>query len=249
MLTKVIIGAAAIGFVMCMAAEFAVAGFVPIPLGFEYTVTTTVTPLDTHKYRFEYDILNVTDQIGTTWTGFDVFNLTIPAETQISSVVVPLSYRGSPGYWWYAVSATSDPLKKELYAAGAERASVYPIGGAAHISFIADNVQVGVADLFLTTYWDHNIPSKSYYTNSAGNYTTYQTTVPGPVAIPKPTCPLADLSKDCWVNLEDFALLAANYLRDDCTSPDWCGGADIDHTGAVNLADLAILTDEWLQIP
>ena len=64
--------------------------------------------------------------------------------------------------------------------------------------------------------------------------------------IPEPSCPLADLSGDCFVNMEDFAILASEWLSDDCVEPDWCGGADLDNSGIVSWEDLAELAMQWL---
>ena len=63
---------------------------------------------------------------------------------------------------------------------------------------------------------------------------------------PEPSCPSADLSGDCFVNMKDFALFASAWLRHDCVTPDWCGGADFDASGAVGLKDLAELVSQWL---
>jgi hypothetical protein len=56
----------------------------------------------------------------------------------------------------------------------------------------------------------------------------------------------ADLSGDCFVDLEDLALFASAWLRTDCVTPDWCGGADLDASGDVGLKDLAELVSQWL---
>jgi hypothetical protein len=57
---------------------------------------------------------------------------------------------------------------------------------------------------------------------------------------------LGDLNGDCEVSATDLALLAGNWLRSDCIAPDWCGGADIDTSSAVDSQDLAAQTDNWL---
>jgi sulfatase modifying factor 1 len=63
---------------------------------------------------------------------------------------------------------------------------------------------------------------------------------------PEPSCPSADLSGDCFVNMKDFALLASAWQRTGCVAPDWCGGADINTSGAAGLDDLAELVSQWL---
>lgn len=59
--------------------------------------------------------------------------------------------------------------------------------------------------------------------------------------------PLGDLSGDRSVNFVDFTMFAGHWLRDDCREPDWCGGADFDRTGSVDIEDLAVLGGNWLK--
>jgi hypothetical protein len=66
------------------------------------------------------------------------------------------------------------------------------------------------------------------------------------IVITVPCLLTADLSGDCFVDLEDLAVFASEWLRTDCVTPDWCGGADMDTTGDVGLSDLAELVSQWL---
>ena len=51
----------------------------------------------------------------------------------------------------------------------------------------------------------------------------------------------------CIVNLEHFALFASHWLESPCgTDDNWCGGADLDKQGDVNVIDLEILASHWL---
>ena len=59
--------------------------------------------------------------------------------------------------------------------------------------------------------------------------------------------PLGDLDIDNTVILTDFSLLAAQWGRMDCSAPAWCGGADFDHSGSVDAADLALFAAHWLE--
>ena len=66
-------------------------------------------------------------------------------------------------------------------------------------------------------------------------------------------CPLADIASlqgtgitDCFVNIYDFAALASHWLNL-CSQPNWCGNADFDKNGKVELADFVTLAEEWLQ--
>jgi len=62
---------------------------------------------------------------------------------------------------------------------------------------------------------------------------------------PAPSCPSADLTGNCFVDMEDLALFALEWLQDDCVTPDWCGKADIDTSGKVNFLDFAIMASQW----
>jgi hypothetical protein len=43
-------------------------------------------------------------------------------------------------------------------------------------------------------------------------------------------------------------LLANQWLRSDCqASNNWCQDADFDHSGSVDVLDLAELTQHWLE--
>jgi hypothetical protein len=58
----------------------------------------------------------------------------------------------------------------------------------------------------------------------------------------------ADIDGNNKVNLVDFELLAAAWLDAGCSVLDkWCGNADTNHGGTVDMADLSNLTSEWLQ--
>jgi hypothetical protein len=39
--------------------------------------------------------------------------------------------------------------------------------------------------------------------------------------------------------------MASNWLDNTCSSPGWCGGADIDYSGDVNFIDFALLASHW----
>jgi hypothetical protein len=59
----------------------------------------------------------------------------------------------------------------------------------------------------------------------------------------------SDLNIDRSVNLTDLASLAGRWL-DTCSGPGWCGGADINASSRVDLADFGKLVDEWmLKVP
>jgi hypothetical protein len=51
----------------------------------------------------------------------------------------------------------------------------------------------------------------------------------------------------CIVDLEDFAQFAAYWLEVSCDAGnDYCGGANLDGENGVNIDDLTVLANEWL---
>jgi len=56
-----------------------------------------------------------------------------------------------------------------------------------------------------------------------------------------------DLNNDDAVDLTDFAGLMHAWLDSPCFGPQWCDAADMDHSVAVDWADLILLANHWLQ--
>lgn len=56
-------------------------------------------------------------------------------------------------------------------------------------------------------------------------------------------CP-NDLNRDGRIDAADLRIIADLWLNP-CTAPDWCAGADLDHSQRVDLADLAALAAYW----
>lgn len=54
-----------------------------------------------------------------------------------------------------------------------------------------------------------------------------------------------DFDDDDDVDFADYAPVGNNWMAG-CTSPDWCGGTDINRSGAVDLDDLRIFAESWL---
>ncbi len=51
----------------------------------------------------------------------------------------------------------------------------------------------------------------------------------------------------CIVGFRHFATFAAHWLDGDCNDlNNWCGGADLDYSGAVDWVDLDLFVGEWL---
>lgn len=57
---------------------------------------------------------------------------------------------------------------------------------------------------------------------------------------------MADISNDDIVNFNDFAILAAHWLEEECGYSARCQGSDLQQNGIINLADLLLITDHWL---
>jgi len=58
--------------------------------------------------------------------------------------------------------------------------------------------------------------------------------------------PAGDLNGDLFTDALDIQDFASQWLQAGCTEPDWCGGADIDRNGRVDLGDFAELGWDWL---
>jgi subtilisin family serine protease len=57
----------------------------------------------------------------------------------------------------------------------------------------------------------------------------------------------ADINHDCFVSWDDLQTLITQWLNTPCSgSNNWCDGADITHSGSVNMSDFSKLADEWL---
>ena len=59
-------------------------------------------------------------------------------------------------------------------------------------------------------------------------------------------CPSADLTGDCVVNFNDFAIFAEWWMKDCKLSNNFCDGTDIDLSSRVDENDLADMAAEWL---
>ena len=58
--------------------------------------------------------------------------------------------------------------------------------------------------------------------------------------------PTRDFNDDQIVNLLDFAVLSSYWLATDCNDCNWCDETDIDTDGDVDVDDLVLFTDYWL---
>lgn len=56
-----------------------------------------------------------------------------------------------------------------------------------------------------------------------------------------------DYDSDSNVNFSDYTVFASQWNRSDCGEPDYCDGADVNLSGAVDLPDLEIFAYYWLK--
>jgi hypothetical protein len=92
---------------------------------------------------------------------------------------------------------------------------------------------------YLTAGWD--------FLGEGGNGTADVWTMKAGGGYPQHVWSRLDLDGRSGVCFGDFAVLAGRW-QDSCwPSPD-CGGADIDFSGVVDGADLAVLCDAWLAV-
>lgn len=164
-----------------------------IPLSGEYLINVSTTQLDFDSYIFQYEVTNINQQVGSSFTGLDGFMVQIPNSAIITNITNPVSYRGSPGYWFNPdwsdttfYNATEAPLlagNNWLRWWGADPVSVYPIGSTAAFSFQADGVAIGISSAVQVTYWGNQTPLADYFTIPTGNYTAFSTSLISPVAV------------------------------------------------------------------
>lgn len=92
----------------------------------------------------------------------------------------------------------------------------------------------------------------SYLLQAGKEYSVAVWTMPGAMgqlgALGAGAYSLADvlLQFRCVINLEEYANLASMWLQTGCQDPDWCNGADLDHSTEVDISDLTELAAYWL---
>ncbi|MHC4558419.1 MAG: hypothetical protein ACYS80_14065 [Planctomycetota bacterium] len=58
--------------------------------------------------------------------------------------------------------------------------------------------------------------------------------------------PTRDFNRDEKVDIPDYVTLAFYWLEENCSEPNWCGGADISREGWVDMEDFALFEKFWL---
>jgi hypothetical protein len=56
-----------------------------------------------------------------------------------------------------------------------------------------------------------------------------------------------DFNKDTIVDFHDFAILASYWQETNCNIIDWCDGTDLDINGSVDVNDLMLFCQYWLE--
>jgi len=58
----------------------------------------------------------------------------------------------------------------------------------------------------------------------------------------------SDVTYDGRVSIEDFAVLASEWMNGECNSANgFCDGSDLDYNGSFNTTDLSLLISHWLE--
>jgi hypothetical protein len=140
-------------------------------------------------------------------------------------------------------AGASSPFPTQAY--GASRAS-FDTFRALHPGFL--KAMFNADNIVLQYIAANGDASHDDYTEITGTHNpgdvVYTYTINAPDS--NTVCPSADLTGDCFVDLEDIEVLTANWLNDCNVSDDWCNGADITQNGTVNLSDFAVSAEQWL---
>jgi hypothetical protein len=59
--------------------------------------------------------------------------------------------------------------------------------------------------------------------------------------------PIADFLCPDGVNFFDYSFFASHWAEDNCALSDDCDGRDLDQLGSVDIKDLGIFADNWLE--
>lgn len=56
-----------------------------------------------------------------------------------------------------------------------------------------------------------------------------------------------DFTNDTKVDFSDYAILASQWLKTDCSDPGWCQGTDLNTDGNIDYNDLRLFCEYWLE--
>ena len=85
--------------------------------------------------------------------------------------------------------------------------------------------------------WNLPIPAQETKTLPPGSSMNFS----GTYTLPNP-----NINSDHIVNFIDFSIFAGQWANS-CIVPDWCNGADLNHSGTVDFNDLLIMVENWLE--
>jgi hypothetical protein len=55
-----------------------------------------------------------------------------------------------------------------------------------------------------------------------------------------------DFNGDSEINFLDYAMVVEKW-GESCSAPDWCDGVDMDQNGVIDIGDIAVFVDDWLE--
>ena len=58
-----------------------------------------------------------------------------------------------------------------------------------------------------------------------------------------------DLNGDGFINFDDLGAIGEQWLAEDCSVNDWCGGMDLDRSDIVDVIDFSIWAGFWTGVP
>ena len=114
------------------------------------------------------------------------------------------------------------------------------------------NIRINDTHIGAVTYQQTLDPSQTLWfedNGSAANYlnASYDDFLVMGAAPVTPSQFPGDFDGDGDADLDDFAVLATHWIRQDCTEPSWCDDTDINKSGDVDIDELTQLTQNWLE--
>jgi hypothetical protein len=128
----------------------------------------------------------------------------------------------APDYW----------EEENKYVQGFDLYNGFPPDANSGDWFIIDYNAIVVGDANIALYWQQDEPPFEY---GLIHYVRFL------------QVPTRDLNIDWQVDFEDFSTLAGYWYDTNCIDVNWCEGADLDNSGLVDVNDLMLFTDYWLE--
>lgn len=141
-------------------------------------------------------------------------------------------------YWPYGILTPRDPLPAAgdfSYTSEQEESGIKWInlnGGYGNVEvgdwFIIDYNAVDAGD-FNIVFYDYNISWDPNYYICFSNVRS------------------RDFNYDTIVNFQDYGILLNHWSETDCIAPNWCEGTDLDANGYIDINDLMLFCEFWLE--